>query len=118
MKNKYKIEVSLEKRIEEASRIIRKYPNRIPVIVQSISKDLKLKRHKYLVCNDITFTQFILILRKNMENELKPEDAVFFFTDKDTLINGSLTFLEIYNMYKDKEDAFLYIHINKEETFG
>ena len=115
--NKFKHDIPLQKRIEECSSVFRKYNEKIPVIVQSISKEIKLKRHKYLVSKDISFSQFMLLIRKNLE-DVKAEDGIFFFTERDDLINGSLTFNELHSMYKDKDDNYLYVFINKEATFG
>ena len=53
---------SLEERIEESTNVLKKYPNRIPVIVEKSDKCKELQdidKNKYLVPDDLTFGQFI-----------------------------------------------------------
>ena len=65
--NQFKIDNSLERRINESDKLMNKYINRIPVIVE-ISKqnitDISLPKYKYLVPADLTIGQFLFIIRK------------------------------------------------------
>jgi GABA(A) receptor-associated protein len=103
-------------RFHESSRVLNKYPDRIPVICEK-SKDCKMDeidKHKYLVPVDLTCGQFIYIIRKRLK--LPAEKAIFIF------INGSIpptstSIAEIY--YKNKnEDGFLYVTYTSENVFG
>ena len=103
-------------RITESSKIIEKYPERIPVIVEksSRSKIADIDKNKYLVPKDMTMGQFIYVVRKKIN--LDSSQALFLFVDN-VLCNGSKVMADVYNSYKDK-DGFLYITYSTENTFG
>ena len=108
---------SLEERIEESTNVIKKYPNRIPVIVEKSDKckDLKeIDKNKYLVPDDLTFGQFIFVIRKRLK--LTPDKALFVFINN-KLITTHALMSQVYNDEKE-EDNFLYIHYSSENTFG
>ena len=116
----FKDEIPFAMRKEEASRILSKYPNRIPIIIErseECSNDIPVvDKKKYLVPNDITTGQFTYIIRKRIE--LEPEKAIFLFAGEDYTIPPSSSLIsEIYNNYKD-EDGFLYFTYSGENTFG
>ena len=116
----FKDEIPFAMRKEEASRILSKYPNRIPIIIErsdECSDDIPVvDKKKYLVPNDITTGQFTYIIRKRIE--LEPEKAIFLFAGDDYTIPPSSSLIsEIYNNYKD-EDGFLYFTYSGENTFG
>mgnify|MGYP001243748401 FL=1 len=122
MKNSlfFKDEIPFAMRKEEASRILSKYPDRIPIIIErseECSNDIPVvDKKKYLVPNDITTGQFTYIIRKRIE--LEPEKAIFLFAGEDYTIPPSSSLIsEIYNNYKD-EDGFLYFTYSGENTFG
>lgn len=99
-------------RLEESKNIIDKYPNRIPVIVES--KEFVLEKHKYLVPKSLTMGGFLHLLKKKIE--LKPEEAVFLFVNnKYPLINSTME--ELYENEKS-ECGFLFIHLARESVFG
>ena len=107
---------SEEERLAESTKIIEKYPDKIPVIVEKYSKSSikNIDKNKYLVSGDMTMSQFIYIIRKRIK--LKSSEALFFFVNN-ILCNNSQSMIEIYNLYKDK-DGFLYIEYSSENTFG
>ena len=122
MKNSlfFKDEIPFAMRKEEASRILSKYPDRIPIIIErsgECSDDIPVvDKKKYLVPNDITTGQFTYIIRKRIE--LEPEKAIFLFAGEDFTIPPSSSLIsEIYNNFKD-EDGFLYFTYSGENTFG
>ena len=122
MKNSllFKDEIPFAMRKEEASRILSRYPDRIPIIIErseECSDDIPVvDKKKYLVPNDITTGQFTYIIRKRIE--LEPEKAIFLFAGDDYTIPPSSSLIsEIYNNYKD-EDGFLYFTYSGENTFG
>ncbi|KAK6037405.1 putative gamma-aminobutyric acid receptor-associated protein [Cooperia oncophora] len=81
MKWAYKEENNFEKRRAEGDKIRRKYPDRIPVIVERAPKSRlrDLDKKKYLVPSDLTVGQFYFLIRKRIH--LRPEDALFFFVN-------------------------------------
>lgn len=108
---------SLEKRKSECERILKKHPERIPVIVCKNCKEGVLPdidKQKYLVPKELTLGQFVYIIRKRIK--LDPNQALF------VLINNSLQptnrlLEDIYSDSKD-EDGYLYIVYSSENTFG
>lgn len=106
-----------EKRKDESERIIAKYPDRIPIIVQ-LSENCKdipdIDKKKYLVPNDLTLGQLIYVIRKRIK--LTPEQAIFVFVNG-TLPPTSILVSQIYKQHKD-EDNFLYCEISGENCFG
>ena len=115
----FKKQHTLEERKDEASRILEKYPERIPVIVQKNkggnSEEIPtLKKTKFLVPEHISMGQFIYIIRQRIN--LAPEKGLFLFVDN-TIPNSSSDMKIIYNQHKD-EDGFLYVGYSSESTFG
>ena len=107
---------NLVSRKTESSRILAKYPDRIPVICYTNDKSLPpLDKFKYLVPNDLTMGQFSYVIRKRIK--LNPEKAIYLFVNNSHLIPSSTNIKEVYNKFKD-EDYFLYISFSSENTFG
>ena len=115
---KYKLEHNLEQRREESNRILKEYNNRIPIICESApnSQLPQVKKVKYLVPSDMTISQFQFIIRRNLD--LEEESALYLITNKNITLTGDRTVREIYNIYKDKEDDFLYLYYASELTWG
>ena len=110
----YKEEHSFEKRKTEGEKIRRKYPDRVPVIVEKSPKARigDLDKKKYLVPSDLTVSQFYFLIRKRLS--LRPEDAFFFFVNNVTPLT-STTMGSLYQEHHE-EDFFLYIaYSNKKE---
>ncbi|RXN31838.1 CTD nuclear envelope phosphatase 1 [Labeo rohita] len=70
-----------EKRRSEGEKIRKKYPDRVPVIVEKAPKARigDLDKKKYLVPSDLTVGQFYFLIRKRIH--LRAEDALFFFVN-------------------------------------
>ena len=116
-KPSYKEKYSFEKRLNEATRIINKYPNRIPVIVERDNNEKEIQlinKNKYLVPISLTVGQFVYVIRKRLI--LPPEKAILLFINNVLPPTASLLGT-IYDEYKDK-DHFLYIKYSGENTFG
>lgn len=111
-KEKYDEEI----RTAESLRIITKYQDRIPIIVEKCSNcNLPhIEKHKFLVSKDLTLGQFVYIIRKRIE--LNPEQALFIMINH-SLAPNNKTISELYDTHKDK-DNFLYITYTSENTFG
>jgi GABA(A) receptor-associated protein len=106
-----------KKNREEADRIMRKYPDRIPVVVtkSKYSNVPEIDKQKYLAPLDLTLGQFQFVIRRRLK--LAPEKALFLF------INGeiycpSVLLISIYEQQHDKEDGFLHMMYSGENTFG
>ena len=107
----------LEKRVDESKRVLEKYPDRIPIIVERSKKcnDIKdIDKNKFLVPKDLTCGQLYYIIRKRLS--IGEEQALFFFCNN-LLHNNSIIIQSIYDKYKNK-DGFLYFVYSAENTFG
>jgi len=100
----------------EAKKLLTKYPDRVPVIIQKKEHTNlpDLKKCKYLIPKDTNLSQIIYIIRKNIN--IKPETSIFVFINN-TLIPNQNNIGEVYNLYKNTDD-FLYIKYTTENTFG
>ena len=106
---------TIEERKVQSNKVLNKYPERIPVIVEPLTNDiLSIDKNKFIVSKDMTFGQFIYIIRKRLKVE---SNVALFFT-----INGNLctSGTDIGTIYSEKknEDNFLYIKYTTENTFG
>merc|ERR1712209_281132 len=116
MKWQYKEEHPFEKRRAEGEKIRRKYPDRVPVIVEKSPKARigDLDKKKYLVPSDFTVGQFYFLIRKRIS--LRPEDALFFFVNN-VIPPTSATMGSLYQEHHE-EDFFLYIAYSDESVYG
>uniref|UniRef100_A0A6C0KAV9 Autophagy-related protein n=1 Tax=viral metagenome TaxID=1070528 RepID=A0A6C0KAV9_9ZZZZ len=112
----FQLENDFESRLAEATRILQKYPDRIPIVCErSNNSDIpQIEKKKYLVPGDLTVGQFIFIIRKRVD--LPPERAIFLFVNG-TIPPTAVLMSVIYNEHRDK-DGFLYIIYSGENTFG
>ena len=123
MSNQLKKSTDLSFRVEESNRILSKFPDRIPVIVITNNSKLEkmLRKNKFLVPYDLSVSSLLENIRSQMK--LDPSKALFIFCDN-TLLSGSQMINEVYKNYKYKNnigarnDNFLYITIEEENTFG
>jgi GABA(A) receptor-associated protein len=106
---------SFETRLEESNAILKKYPDRIPVIlVKHNNRCPNLDKYKYLASHDMTISTLLYYIRKR--TKLKPDEAIYLSVNG-TLYNASELILTIYKKEKDP-DQFLYITYSIENTFG
>ena len=115
---KYKLEHNLDERKQESNRILKEHPNRMPVICETApnSNIPALRKTKYLVPSDMTINQFQFLIRRNLD--LNEMSALYLITKNNITLAGDRTMMEIYNIYKDKQDNFLYIYCASELTWG
>jgi GABA(A) receptor-associated protein len=114
--SKFRNSFSIEDRINESIIMMKKYPDRIPIICEKgLGKDNPdIDKNKYLVPMDLTVGNFLVVIRKRIK--LQPYNALFL------MINGSIppttaNFKELYHRYKDI-DGYLYVTYTKENVFG
>jgi GABA(A) receptor-associated protein len=141
----YKHEHSLEQRRFESERIRRRYPDRIPVIVEPLISSsssssvlstslfrsftssssssscneitlARLENEKFLVPSELSFGQFAYNIRRRLR--LRAEHALFFYIGtygKQPILSSTMEVL--YNENKDL-DGFLYVCYADEKVFG
>ena len=113
----YKIKVSLYDRVLETTNILKKYPNKIPVICEKCKTNIDcpdIDKNKYLVPSDLTVGQFLYIIRKRVQ--ITAEKAIYIFIDN-KMPPTAQTMSYLYEQYKD-DDGFLYVLYAAESTFG
>ncbi|KAH0901873.1 hypothetical protein HID58_041376 [Brassica napus] len=113
-KSSFQLSNPLETRMNEATRIREKYPDRVIVEKAGQSDVPDIDKKKYLVPADLTVGQFVYVVRKRIK--LGAEKAIFVFV-KDTLPPTAALMSAIYEEHKD-EDGFLYMTYSGENTFG
>jgi GABA(A) receptor-associated protein len=110
----YRNKFTIEHRKKEVNMLLSKYPDRVPIYIENPKNETIVSKHKFLVPADITFFNFISIVRK--ETIIKSYEGLYFFVSNN-LVPSNLLLSEIYNTYKD-EDGMLYLKIFKEASFG
>jgi len=101
--------------MNEGDRIRTKYPNRIPIIIDS--KKVKINRKKYLCPKDLTIGQFMMTLRKHIE-EMDESQALFILTKSNLLVSPQQTVEDLDKQEAKAPDGMLHLNLNIESTFG
>jgi|LauGreDrversion4_2_1035121.scaffolds.fasta_scaffold43810_6 GABA(A) receptor-associated protein len=111
----YKLKKTFEDRKHECDTILNKYPDKLPVIINECSVELRDKiKRKMLIQKDMTVGQYMHSVRTKFN--LKSEDAVLMFVNG-SFPSSSTLMSYLHDKYKDK-DGFLYVSILKENVFG
>jgi len=103
---------SLNNRLKISEELIKKYPDKIPVIIEKYFKSNlpNFDKENFLLSYEFTLFQLIFLLRKKLY--LEKEKSFNLYTQKNNkkniLLKDNLTINELYNLYKD-EDNFLYL---------
>ncbi|XP_073959481.1 uncharacterized protein isoform X2 [Choristoneura fumiferana] len=95
-----------------------KFPTKVPIIVERYHKERtlpSLDKSKFLVPEDITMSQFLVIIRNRIK--LKPNQALYLIINNRSMLSMSLTMSQAYESHGD-EDGFLYITYASQEVFG
>lgn len=124
MSSSFKQTSSLEKRKEVSARILDKYPDRVPVLVEKGDlrrKDIpELTKKKYIVPVGMTVGAFVHEIRKNLisgKPNLTAHQAIFLHVAKGTIPPNNMMMGNLYLTHHD-EDGFLYVSYVGENTFG
>ena len=97
----YRIKNSLDYRINESQKILNKYPEKIPLIIEKSENCIyNINKNKYLVPKDIQIHQLNFIIRKRLN--IKKSEALFIYINN--IIPSSNNYIsEIYDDLKDKD---------------
>ena len=110
---------SFFERTGETSRIMKRYPDRFPVICEKNIYDVTcpdIDKHKYLVPYNITVGQFMYVIRKQIR--LPSSDTLFMFVGSErTILSPNTEMSEAYYRFRNI-DGFLYVMYSKENAFG
>ena len=124
MVKNYKDIVSLSTRVCESNRVLSKYIDKIPIIIDCDSElDTVVIKRKFLVPRDVSASYLISLIRSKIS--LDSKKAIFIFCDN-KLIQGQALVGELYDNYiqnliysqKFDGDKFLYFYLSCENTFG
>lgn len=131
-KNFFTEKYSIEERKNEIQRIILKHPERVPVYINKDHNSTinDITRHKFLVPENLTIGEFMMVIRKNIK--LLPEQAIILFiqtVDNDIILAptsetiGSIYYKNVLSFknddkYKNNIDGYLYLIYSGENTFG
>ncbi|CAE7551232.1 ATG8G [Symbiodinium natans] len=119
--------IPFEKRAAEASRILAKYPDRVPVICEKApSTELpEIEKRKFLVPASMLCGEFKYIVHKHIQQAssgkgLAADQVIYLFTRKDKTkkqVKTGAVMSELYDSSRS-EDGFLYIIYSAENTLG
>lgn len=112
----FKKKNNYEERLNESTKIMNKYPSRIPIIVEKCKKSTfnEIDKNKYLVPKELNMNQFVYIIRKRIK--LDKSQSIFLMVN-DTICPSNTPISVVYDDHKDN-DGFLYITYTSENTFG
>ena len=119
MENKFKKEnPDKQKRKELVDSLIKNNPGKIPVILEkdASSKLENIQKTRYLFPETFTINEFILQIRKSLK--IPEETAIFLAAKGKYNLVGEKTMGEVYKLYKDKEDGFVYIMYSSVLVYG
>jgi GABA(A) receptor-associated protein len=121
----YLIGSSFFTRCNESEKIARKYPGKIPIIIDGASPSSpEIIAHKYLVPYEMSVGNFMHLIRTRVH--MKPTEALFLFvinvdandsSIREVIPSVSQLMSEVYKAHKSS-DGFLYIKYEIENTFG
>lgn len=93
-----------------------RYPDKVPVVISQVHRDLEISRTKFLVSEDVSVMQLQALIRNRITN-LRPEEAIYMFISKsECLLAGSCLVLQVFEEYAN--EGVLEIVVTKENTFG
>ena len=105
--------INAEQRRKECNKIRNQFPEKVPIICEKAPKS-KLKdldKNKYLFPGDITVSQLSLMIKKRLQ--LPYESELFLLANGKNAL-GNIPLSNIYEMFRDPEDGFLYIAYSSE----
>ena len=91
-----------------------KHPNRIPVII--ITKDFELAKKKFLIDQGECFSTLFFEIRKHIKLNMK--DSVLFLVEHEIVIPSQNIGEFHRRVCMKKDDKFMYILLQRNQTFG
>ena len=114
--SRFKEQFTFEERQMESQKIMAKYPERVPILVER-SKGCQLSeinKNKFLVSKELTMSQFVFMIRKRIN--LDATQSLFVLVNNQ-IASGNVLMSQVYEKYKDV-DGFIYMVYTSENTFG
>jgi hypothetical protein len=122
--------------------LLKKYPDRLPVIISSSSIKIKNTHKRFVVPYDMTISQFMILLRQKIalgeteaififikgpnnesdspaaiKSESEQETEIKYTSGKDILVSPTSSISSLYKEYKDN-NLVLNLYFEKENVFG
>ena len=119
--SKFKTEFSLPERIELYTRLVKKHPSKIPIIIE-FDCSFNIEQKKYLFDPTATGHEFNSKIRK--EIKIPPSKAIFIFTDDNKINISTQNIHDVYSDYLFNNrkvhggDKILYLKVIAENTYG
>jgi hypothetical protein len=103
--------------MSDCQHILAKYPSYIPAIIVP-DRNIEICKRRFLLPQNENFGFCVASIRKHIK--LKPSEAIFFLIDNKIvdMKQNIGAFYSQYKLNKKPSDAYLYISIIKENTFG
>lgn len=120
-------EYSTDSKIAESNRIMAKYPDRIPIILEFDRQKINIKKEKFLVPRSSSLCYLMVAIRNQIatsnDNGSAHNKSYFLFCDKKLVIPSTIVNELYWEYIKNKEkqgnlDKFLYLYLSSENTFG
>lgn len=115
----FKERKSHAERVQESRSIRKRYPLKVPVIVERLKGEKQLpllEKVKFLVPEDMCISQFMFVVRSRMLT-LSPSQSLHFIINSSQVPSMQLTMGEVYGRFAD-EDGFLYLRYAATAMFG
>lgn len=109
---------SFEVRKQEVENIRKKFPTKIPVVVERYQREANLPlmdKTKFLVPQELTILNFAIIIKNRLR--VPTGRAFYFVINNQSMASTSKTIAEVYKEHKDP-DGFLYMTYASQEMFG
>lgn len=91
-----------------------KYPDRIPIII--ITMDFELTKKKFLINHTENFSALFFEIRKHIKTNMR--DSILFLVENEVVIPSQNIGEFHRRVCLQKDDKFMYIHLQKNQTFG
>ena len=103
----------------ESDKIMRKFPNKIPVIIElsnlCMTKIKDIDDKKYLLDKDVEIFEFMTIIRKKIN--LDHDNVIILMTDNGYIPNTTETINDVY-LEHHNGDGFLYLTFSAQKMYG
>jgi hypothetical protein len=118
---------------EETTYLMEKYKNKIPVLCLPYDDKISpITKNKFMIKKTMKAYELIFILRNLIDTKHKYRESYFLFVNspcddgqtaedgqtRSILLTGQHEFGEIYEKYKNKQNKYLIVYYNVENTFG
>jgi GABA(A) receptor-associated protein len=118
IRSTFRQDTTYEDRTKESSRLLEKYPERVPVIVERSENSNHLDiidNNKFLVPTELKMSQLLWVIRRRMNTTC--EQAIFLLSESRKIFPAAEQIGSVYEDNKDP-DGFLYLKYSNENTFG